>query len=96
MAYDLRGDGKTAIKVSANKYVAGVTANGTGATANPVSRLVNSGGADLDGRSERQPEGQHSPVRSAQRRGQRRVRGLHRLERRLRHADAGRGDGQLA
>ena len=43
MAYDLRGDGKTAIKVSANKYVAGVTANGMGATANPVSRLVNSG-----------------------------------------------------
>jgi hypothetical protein len=42
VAYDLRGDGKTAIKVSANKYVAGVTANGTGATANPVSRLVNS------------------------------------------------------
>jgi len=43
LAYDLRGDGKTAIKFSANKYVAGVTANGTGATANPVSRLVNSG-----------------------------------------------------
>jgi hypothetical protein len=43
MAYDLRGDGKTAIKVSANKYVAGVTANGVGATANPVSRLVNIG-----------------------------------------------------
>jgi hypothetical protein len=43
LAYDLKGDGKTAVKFSANKYVAGVTANGTGATANPVSRLVNSG-----------------------------------------------------
>src|SRR6185436_7189700 len=42
LAYDLRGDGRTAIKVSANKYVAGVTANGTGANANPVSRLVSS------------------------------------------------------
>ena len=30
------------IKASAGKYVAGVTANGTGATANPISRLVNS------------------------------------------------------
>ena len=38
MAYDLKGDGKTAIKFSASKYVAGVTANGGGATANPVSR----------------------------------------------------------
>ena len=41
-AYDLRGDGKTAIKGSAGKYVAGVTANGTGATANPIARLINS------------------------------------------------------
>ena len=41
MAYDLRGDGKTAIKVSANKYVTGNTANGVGASDNPVTRLVN-------------------------------------------------------
>jgi hypothetical protein len=44
IAYDLKGDGKTAIKFSASKYVAGVTANGVGASANPVSRLTNSAG----------------------------------------------------
>jgi hypothetical protein len=43
VAYDLFGNGKTAVKASMNKYVAGVTANGTGAAANPISRLVNSG-----------------------------------------------------
>ncbi len=42
MAYDLSGDGKTAVKVSLNKYVAGLTANGIGAGANPITRLTNS------------------------------------------------------
>jgi hypothetical protein len=41
-AYDLFGDGKTAVKVSLNKYVAGLTANGIAAGANPIGRLTNS------------------------------------------------------
>jgi hypothetical protein len=41
LSYDLKGDGKTAIKVSINKYVSGATGNSNVAT-NPVTRLVNS------------------------------------------------------
>ena len=96
MAYDLRGDGKTAIKASAGKYVAGVTANGTGATANPVARLINSANRTWTDGAQRQSEGQHPAVRSAQHRRQRRMRGLHGGERQLRHAEPERGDRQLA
>lgn len=42
MTYDLTGDGKTAIRFAAGKYVAGVTANGVGADANPIARLTHS------------------------------------------------------
>ena len=42
LAYDLRGDGKTAIKVTFNKYLLGQTLNGLGGNPNPVNRLVNS------------------------------------------------------
>jgi hypothetical protein len=41
LSYDVKGDGKTAIKVSVNKYVQGTTANGNSGS-NPVSALVNS------------------------------------------------------
>jgi hypothetical protein len=40
-AYDLFGNGKTAVKASMNKYLAGVSVTVNGA-ANPVSRLANS------------------------------------------------------
>jgi len=41
-AYDLFGDGKTAVKVSVNKYVSAQGLQGTyGDTANPVNRLAN-------------------------------------------------------
>ena len=40
--YDLRGDGKTALKVSINKYVTAQGLQGTyGDTANPVNRMAN-------------------------------------------------------
>jgi len=38
--YDLRGDGKSAIKVAANKYLLGQTLNGFGASPNPVNALA--------------------------------------------------------
>ena len=41
-AYDLRGDGKTAIKVTFNKYLLGQTLNTLGSNPNPVNTLVNS------------------------------------------------------
>ncbi len=40
MVYDLRGEGKTAIKVAANKYLLGQTLNGYGAAPNPVNALA--------------------------------------------------------
>jgi hypothetical protein len=40
--YDLRGDGKTAIKVAANKYLLGQTLNGIGRNPNPVLALTQS------------------------------------------------------
>ncbi len=40
MVYDVRGDGKTAVKVAANKYLLGQTLNGFGASPNPVNALV--------------------------------------------------------
>src|SRR5206468_8077709 len=41
-SYDLSGDGKTALKVSINKYVIAQGLQGTyGDTANPVNRLAN-------------------------------------------------------
>jgi hypothetical protein len=42
LAYDLRGDGKTAIKVTFNKYLLGQTLNTLGSNPNPVNALVNS------------------------------------------------------
>ena len=42
MAYDLRGDGKTALKVTFNKYLLGQTLNALGSNPNPVNALVNS------------------------------------------------------
>ena len=41
-SYDLRGDGKTALKVSLNKYLAGQSLGGLGSNTNPINRLVNS------------------------------------------------------
>ncbi len=40
-AYDLQGDGKTAIKVSLNKYVAGMALDGLPNAANPIRKLTN-------------------------------------------------------
>ncbi|MGB7217937.1 MAG: carboxypeptidase regulatory-like domain-containing protein [Vicinamibacterales bacterium] len=40
MSYDLQGDGRTAIKVSLNKYVAGQALGGLGGNANPIGRLT--------------------------------------------------------
>ncbi len=39
MVYDLRGDGKSAVKVAANKYLLGQTLNGFGINPNPVNAL---------------------------------------------------------
>jgi hypothetical protein len=39
MVYDLRGDGKSAVKVAANKYLLGQTLNGFGVSPNPVNAL---------------------------------------------------------
>jgi len=39
-AYDLRGNGKTAIKVALNKYLLGQTLNGIGSAPNPMRSLV--------------------------------------------------------
>jgi len=41
ITYDLRGDGRTAIKVTANKYLEGQTLNGIGRAGHPVARLQN-------------------------------------------------------
>lgn len=40
-AYDVRGDGKTAVRVSLNKYLAGQALGGLGSDTNPIGRLVN-------------------------------------------------------
>ncbi len=40
-AYDLRGDGKTALRASLNKYLAGQALGGFGSDTNPIRRLVN-------------------------------------------------------
>ena len=40
VVYDLRGDGKSAIKVAANKYLLGQTLNGFGVSPNPVNALA--------------------------------------------------------
>ena len=40
-AYDVRGDGKTAIKVALNKYLLGQTLNGLGSAQNPSNAFVN-------------------------------------------------------
>jgi hypothetical protein len=42
VTYDLFGNGKTAIKLAANKYLLGQTLNGLGSTPNPINTLVNS------------------------------------------------------
>ena len=39
VVHDLRGDGKSAIKVAANKYLLGQTLNGFGVSPNPVNAL---------------------------------------------------------
>ena len=39
-SYDLQGDGKTAVKVSLNKYIAGQGLGGLPSTANPIGRLT--------------------------------------------------------
>ena len=43
-AYDVRGDGKTAIKVALNKYLLGQTLNGLGSAQNPSNAFVNNTG----------------------------------------------------
>lgn len=40
-AYNVRGDGKTAVKASFNKYLAGQALGGLGSNTNPINRLVN-------------------------------------------------------
>jgi len=40
-SYDVRGDGKTALKVTLNKYLLGQTLNGLGSAPNPVNTHVN-------------------------------------------------------
>jgi len=39
VVYDLRGDGKTALKFAANKYLLGQTLNGLGSAPNPINTL---------------------------------------------------------
>jgi len=39
VVFDIRGDGKTAVRASANKYLLGQTLNGLGASPNPVNAL---------------------------------------------------------
>jgi hypothetical protein len=41
LTYDLFGDGRTAVKVTANKYLEGQTLNGIGQANNPASRIAN-------------------------------------------------------
>ncbi|OFV93097.1 MAG: hypothetical protein A3H95_11865 [Acidobacteria bacterium RIFCSPLOWO2_02_FULL_64_15] len=41
-SYDLQGDGKTAVKVTLNKYIAGQALGGLPGSANPIGRLTNS------------------------------------------------------
>jgi len=40
LVYDLRGDGKTAIRLAANKYLLGQTLNGLGTNPNPILTLA--------------------------------------------------------
>jgi hypothetical protein len=40
-SYDVFGDGKTAVKASLNKYIAGQGLGGIGSDTNPINRLVN-------------------------------------------------------
>jgi hypothetical protein len=47
-AYDIQGDGKTAIKVTLNKYVAGQALGGLPSSANPIGRLTNSNSRNWD------------------------------------------------
>ena len=42
LTYDAFGTGKTALKLTFNKYLLGQTLNGLGGTPNPINRLVNS------------------------------------------------------
>ncbi len=42
VSYDLRGDGKTALKAAFNKYLRGQTLNGLGSSPNPVNAMVTS------------------------------------------------------
>src|SRR5262249_11747526 len=39
LVYDLRGNGKTAVRVAANKYLLGQTLNGLGTNPNPINTL---------------------------------------------------------
>jgi hypothetical protein len=41
MSYDVFGNGRTAVKFAANKYLLGQTLNGIGASGNPIGNLVN-------------------------------------------------------
>ena len=41
LTYDVFGTGKTAVKVTFNKYLLGQTLNGLGGSPNPINRLVN-------------------------------------------------------
>jgi len=40
LVYDLRGDGKTAVRFAANKYLLGQTLNGLGTNPNPINTLA--------------------------------------------------------
>ncbi|MBI4265191.1 MAG: TonB-dependent receptor [Acidobacteria bacterium] len=41
LTYDVRGNGRTAVKLTLNKYLLGQTLNGLGSAPNPVNALVN-------------------------------------------------------
>jgi hypothetical protein len=51
--YDVMGDGRTALKVSLNKYLASQTLDNIGRTPNPVLRLVNTASRSWDDRAGR-------------------------------------------
>ena len=60
-SYDLTGKGKTAVKVSMNKYLLGQTLNGLGSTPNPINTLQNVATRSWDDRGGRGINGDYIP-----------------------------------
>ena len=61
LAYDLTGDGKTAVKVAFNKYLLGQTLNGLGRNPNPVLAMVTQANRPWDDRAGRGINGDYIP-----------------------------------